>query len=203
MAFKKLSAMSFIADSKRDLENLPPELDLGAQCYTIEEASEYRKTSTGRWIKQDVTEIVFTESGQIDLSAYATKEYVNEQLDAIKLDDYAKIDNPVFNLVNVDEANKTSIAFIKLKAMDNKSVLEVFNATKPGMYTVHCEKGVLGMPEEAAANGYEARGLWFVDWNQTGWMLLVDQEGEAYMQNVKGGIARGWEMLSFVATWNT
>ena len=203
MAFKKLSAMSFIADSKRDLEDLPSDLGLGAQCYTIEEASEYRKTSTGRWIKQDVTEIVFTDSGEIDLSAYATKEYVNEQLDAINLDNYATLDNPVFKMVNVDDTNKTSIAGIQIMAMDNKPVLEVFKSTAVGMYSVYCENGVLGMPAEVIENNHNARGLWFIDRNQNGWMMMIDQGGDSYIQSVKDGIGLGWEMLSFVATWHS
>ena len=87
--------------------------------------------------------------------------------------------------------------------MDNKPVLDVFKSAEVGMYSVYCENGVLGMPPEVSENNYNARGLWFVDRNQTGWMLMIDQEGNSYLQSVKEGIGRGWEMLSFVATWHS
>jgi hypothetical protein len=87
--------------------------------------------------------------------------------------------------------------------MDNKPVLEVFKSATVGMYSVYCENGVLGMPAEVIENNHNARGLWFVDRNQNGWMLMIDQGGDSYIQSVKDGIGLGWEMLSFVATWHS
>jgi hypothetical protein len=50
MAYKKINAVYYIADSKDDLKNLP-EAPMGAECFVIEEAVEYKCTSDNRWFK--------------------------------------------------------------------------------------------------------------------------------------------------------
>ena len=79
MAYKKISAVYFIADSKDDLKNLPV-AQIGAECFVIEEASEYKCTSDNRWFKQTGV----ATSGSIDLTGYATENYVDEAIAKIE-----------------------------------------------------------------------------------------------------------------------
>ena len=72
MAYKRISPMYFMADSKKDLDTLP-ESFMGAECFVIEEACEYKRTSAGKWIKQAFNT---TNNSSIDLTGYATEEYV-------------------------------------------------------------------------------------------------------------------------------
>ncbi len=80
MAYKKINAVYYIADSKNDLKNLP-EAPMGAECFVIEEASEYKCTSDNRWFKQTG---VATQNGSVDLTGYATENYVNEAIAKIE-----------------------------------------------------------------------------------------------------------------------
>lgn len=75
MAYKRINQTYFMADNEADLASLP-KAQMGAECYVIETACEYKCNSQGEWIIQK-------KNGQtpiappIDLSKYATKEYVN------------------------------------------------------------------------------------------------------------------------------
>lgn len=60
MAFKQISSIAFIADSREDLQNLPNR-GMGAECYVIENATEYKQNSKGEWIAQ--TQSVVSEGG--------------------------------------------------------------------------------------------------------------------------------------------
>lgn len=60
MAFKQISSIAFIADSKEDLQALPFR-GMGAECYVIENATEYKQNSKGEWIAQ--TSSVTSEGG--------------------------------------------------------------------------------------------------------------------------------------------
>lgn len=72
MAYKKIRNNVYIADEVNDLI-LIPENDMGASCYVIKEAAEYRLTSKGNWIKQIPP---VAGNSEIDLTGYATEEYV-------------------------------------------------------------------------------------------------------------------------------
>lgn len=76
MAYKKINAVYFIADSKDDLKSLP-EAPMGAECFVIEEAIEYKCTSDNRWFKQSGNAI---QNGSIDLTGYATEDYVDNAI---------------------------------------------------------------------------------------------------------------------------
>lgn len=80
MAYKKINAVYYIADSKDDLKNLP-EAPMGAECFVIEEAVEYKCTSDNRWFKQAGGII---QSGSVDLTGYATENYVDEAIAKIE-----------------------------------------------------------------------------------------------------------------------
>ena len=69
---------SFICDAIEDLKTLPF-VTMGSTCYVIANASKYMVNSKGEWIRQTYgNEIVPGGDGTgIDLSAYATIEYVD------------------------------------------------------------------------------------------------------------------------------
>ena len=110
MAFKKISALYFMADSTEDLINLP-DVQMGATCFVITEACEYKSTSDGEWIKQ----VNFASNGNgntADLTGYATQSYVNEKIG---------------NLVSSAPENLDTLAELATAFKDNKNVLEVLN----------------------------------------------------------------------------
>lgn len=51
MAFEKIRALQYIADTVADLKDIK-ETRMGADCYVIKEACEYKMMSTGEWIRQ-------------------------------------------------------------------------------------------------------------------------------------------------------
>ena len=51
MALKRISDVYFLADTKSDLDSIT-HLQMGSECFVIEEACEYKITSDGKWINQ-------------------------------------------------------------------------------------------------------------------------------------------------------
>lgn len=72
MALKRISSVSFLADSAADLLSIERP-SMGMECYVIEDACSYRCTSDARWIKQIVPT---SAAAEVDLSQYATKDDV-------------------------------------------------------------------------------------------------------------------------------
>lgn len=75
MAWKRINGMYFMADCESDLADLP-KAQMGAECYVIENATEYKCNSQNKWVAQK-KDSIFDE---IDLSEYATKEYVEDRV---------------------------------------------------------------------------------------------------------------------------
>ena len=73
MGYKRINTMYFLADEESDLATLP-KAQMGAECYVISNAIEYKCNSQGEWIPQ------IKEGGKVDMSKYATKEYVEERV---------------------------------------------------------------------------------------------------------------------------
>jgi hypothetical protein len=71
MAYKRISAITFLADYISDLKELPKS-PMGTECHIIENASEYKCNSAGEWILQTIV------SGNCDLSNYYTKLEVDK-----------------------------------------------------------------------------------------------------------------------------
>lgn len=55
MAFKRINQITFMADYISDLETLPS-APMGAECYVIENATEYKCNSSGEWIAQKLSD---------------------------------------------------------------------------------------------------------------------------------------------------
>ena len=51
MAFEKIRAYQYMADTYEDLVSIADER-MGTECYVISEACDYKLMSTGKWIKQ-------------------------------------------------------------------------------------------------------------------------------------------------------
>lgn len=51
MAFEKIRALQYIADTIEDLKNIK-DFRIGTECHVIKEACEYMLMSTGEWIRQ-------------------------------------------------------------------------------------------------------------------------------------------------------
>lgn len=81
MAFDKVRAFQYICDTKDDLKKIP-EKKMGIECFVIKEACEYKLMSDGEWIKQ--IPVGSGVSGDIDLSDYATEQYVDNAIANIK-----------------------------------------------------------------------------------------------------------------------
>lgn len=78
MAYKKIRNDVYAADSYSDLARIP-ERDINSVCYIIDEACEYRLKSTGEWVNQN-TNTVSDSSSEVDLTGYATEEYVDSKV---------------------------------------------------------------------------------------------------------------------------
>ena len=81
MAFEKVRAFQYICDTKEDLKKIP-EKKMGVECFVIKEACEYKLMSDGEWIKQ--IPVGSGTGGDIDLSDYATEQYVDNAIANIK-----------------------------------------------------------------------------------------------------------------------
>ena len=238
MAFKKIRNDGYIADTKEDLL-LINEKDLGAECYVIKEACEYKLMSTGEWIKQ--TRNSSGGSGaDIDLSDYATEQYVDKAISEIEIpsieglateefveEAIANIEIPSVDLTGlasetyVDEAiaainavpvmkmfaedagimasNPGSQFGIALNKGDTRTLPEAMLEKGIGMYSFWIHKSNQSLPTEALAKNSSCRGLCCVDTVKPtgwyGWIILVDQDGDSYVQYIRNSNPQGWKAL--------
>lgn len=86
MAFEKIRALQWIADTKEDLKNIK-EKHIGAECRVIKEACEYMLMSTGEWVKQTPSSDVVIP----DLENY----YSEENLQALSKEEIIEICNQI------------------------------------------------------------------------------------------------------------
>ena len=110
MAFEKIRPYQYICDTKNDLKNIP-EKKMGVECFVIKEACEYKLMSDGEWIKQAAAN-AGGASGDIDLSDYATEQYV---------------DNAIANIV-IPETDLTGLAtetYVGEKIAEAVNTLEI------------------------------------------------------------------------------
>lgn len=74
MAFKKINQVSFMADFVSDLKDLPI-VPMGAECYVIENACEYKCNSMNEWINQTKISSGYSKS-EIDAKLAQLKEEI-------------------------------------------------------------------------------------------------------------------------------
>ena len=81
MAYKRISAIAFLADYISDLETLPKS-PMGAECHVIENAAEYKCNSLGEWVFQYSANKGSNSSGDVNSNPnnYYTKAEVDNQI---------------------------------------------------------------------------------------------------------------------------
>lgn len=187
--FKRLGTDAYLCDSKKDLATLP-EKDMGAEAYVIENSSTYRLTSTGEWIRQNAA--ADSANAEVDLTGYATEEYVDEaltdgkkytdeQVGKIKVPSVANFvkkeelqnyatdvelelvkSNPVFKMFNPNLGGGGQYALF-LTAAENKTLADAMKEQQLGMYSFWMQKGHTDLPASMNAANLSGRGFCCVD----------------------------------------
>lgn len=225
--YKKINQVYFIADTKDDLA-LIPDPKMNDECFVIQDACEYKAMSTGEWVKQvpPVSSSTSSEgSSEIDLSTYATIEYVDgrfaEDEDAPAWDTIASKEDvrSAVNGLASEQYVKDAIAAnnsikdvygdahafgLMVDSSDNKTLVEaMLEKGKVGMYNFHVEKGSPGQPDAVVEKNSSCRGIACVDTyrsdtNWYGWILMFDHDGEVYTQYIRNAEPKGWKKLATV-----
>lgn len=191
MAFQRYGQhdQSFICDVKEDLNQLK-NLNMGSTCYVISEAAKYMINSKGEWILQSGVKTPST-SPTVDLTGYATEEYVNNTVAAI----------PASKMFNEDptimESNPGSQFGIALNNGDSRTIPEAMLAKGIGMYNLWVHKSNADLPAAAFAKKSSCRGLCCVDTVKDtgwyGWIILIDHEGVMYSRYIRNSVPSEWK----------
>lgn len=187
MAYKRISPMYFIADAEQDLQLLSGAL-MGAECYVIEEACEYKCNSKGEWVKQIITPTA--SSGNVDLSNYVTKDELQQTFTD------TKIDNIFGENDEIMASNPGSAFGIALNNGDTKTLPEAMLEKGIGLYTFWVHKSNTDLPAEAKAKNSSCRGLCCVDTVKEtgwyGWIQLFDHDGYMYTRYIRNSVPTEW-----------
>ena len=243
MAFEKIRPYQYICDTKNDLKNIP-EKKMGVECFVIKEACEYKLMSDGEWIKQ-VTANAGGAGGDIDLTDYATEQYVDNaianivipetDLTGLATEDYVRgkiteavnaieipsieglatedqlkeaialiNHNPIMNMFDEDPeimaSNPGSKFGIALNSGDARTLPEAMLEKGVGMYNFWIHKSNTSLPKEALAKKSSCRGICCVDTIKPtgwyGWALLIDQDGDFYVQYIRNSAPQGWKSVT-------
>lgn len=187
MAYKKIRNDVYAADSYSDLARIP-ERDINSVCYVIDEACEYRLKSTGEWVNQNISA---TSSGNVDLTGYATEEYVdnktNSNLSTAKQYADAKArevsnkipsvtglateaaveevaSNPVLKAFDFTRnPSKEDGQAVYLTANDVTTLAQAMQEKGLGLYNIWLSKGRSDLPASMIANNTSGRGFACVD----------------------------------------
>lgn len=243
MAFEKIRPYQYICDTKNDLKNIP-EKKMGVECFVIKEACEYKLMSDGEWIKQAAAN-AGGAGGDIDLSDYATEQYVDNaianivipetdltglatetyvgekiaeavntleipSIEGLATEDQLKEaialinDNPIMNMFDEDPeimaSNPGSKFGIALNSGDARTLPEAMLEKGVGIYNFWIHKSNTSLPKEALAKKSSCRGICCVDTVKPtgwyGWALLIDQDGELYVQYIRNSAPQGWKSVT-------
>lgn len=228
MAYKRISAVYFLADSKEDLKNIPTP-KMGAECFVIEDACEYKITSTGKWVKQSAATSSSGES--VDLTGYATEDYVDNAVEGISIpsvdglasEEFVEeaiasiaipsleglateefVNQAIIDATHVEDIYGDAHMFgLMVDSDENRTLIEAMLAKGKGMYNFHVEKGSPGLPDAVVAKNSSCRGICCVDTyrsdtNWYGWILMYDQDGDVYTQYIRNAEPKGWKQVAFV-----
>lgn len=88
MALKRISAVYYLADTAKDLESIT-NLQMGSECFVIEEACEYKITTEGKWVNQSKSSSGSTESG-------ITKEEMESAIEGLASEEF--VENAIANI---------------------------------------------------------------------------------------------------------
>lgn len=159
---------------------------------------------------------------EVDLSNYWSKN--PEDVEALKLalgmkEEVARLEEKIETLeTDLRETitnlpanllfNENGDFAIKLSASMNTSLVDyMFTLEKPGMYTIYAERGCPDNPFSAVDSSF--RGICHISQLETdkpssatgtqkmyGWIMLFDQEGNAYTNYIRRSVASGWVNLN-------
>lgn len=121
MAFEKVRAFQYVADSIEDLAEIK-ESKMGTECYVIKEACEYKLKSDGNWVKQ----VPASSGADVDLTGYATEFYVDNAISNLASEDYVKNEIANINIPEVDLTNYATQSFVN-EAVEGFVLEEKFN----------------------------------------------------------------------------
>ena len=181
---------SFICDTLEDLAQLP-KLNMGSTCYVISEAAKYMINSQGEWIIQSANKTPTAGGSSVNLSKYATIEYV----------DNAFAEMPAAKMFEEDpaimEANPGSKFGLALNSGDSRTIAEAMLAKGIGMYNLWVHKSNADLPAAAYAKQSSCRGLCCVDTIKDtgwyGWIILIDHEGVMYSRYIRKSVPSEWK----------
>ena len=188
MALKRISDVYFLADTKSDLDSIT-HLQMGSECFVIEEACEYKITSDGKWINQSKVASNSSAAGSNEncvskeemesaiaaieipsIDGLATREEVMEAVASVEIPSVEGLASEFY----VDEAIKNAGMFediygeehmfgLMVNARDNISLVDAIKDKGHGFYNFWIEKGSVGQPEEVIAKNSSCRGMVCVD----------------------------------------
>ena len=147
---------------------------------------------TEKFVKDEVAKIEVPS-----IEGLASEEFVNEALELIK-------SAPVMKMFAEDAdimaSNPGSQFGIALNKGDNRTLPEAMLEKGVGLYNFWIHKSNSSLPAEAFAKNSSCRGLCCVDTVKStgwyGWILLVDQDGDAYIQYIRNAEPQGWKNLT-------
>ena len=125
------------------------------------------------------------------------EERINERIDNVEAEIKETIANLPANLL----FNENGDFAIKLRAAMNTSLVDyMFTLERPGMYTIYAERGCPDNPFSAVNSSF--RGICHItqlekeNQQMYGWIMLFDQEGNAYTNYIRRSEASGWVCLN-------
>ena len=203
MALKRISDVYFLADTKSDLDSIT-HLQMGSECFVIEEACEYKITSDGKWINQ--SKVVSNSSAAGSNENCVSKEEMESAIAAIEIPSVEGLASESY----VDDAIKNAGMFediygeehmfgLMVNAEDNISLVDAIKDKGHGFYNFWIEKGSVGQPEEVIAKNSSCRGMVCVDTVKPtgkwyGWIIMFDHDGDMYTQYIRNGEPKGWKL---------
>ena len=179
MAIKQINSTYYQVDTKEDLKNINV-VKMGLEAFVIKEACEYTMMSTGEWVKQ--AQATGT-TGEVDLTGYATENYVDEAIKTATHMDKDYGEAHMFGLM--------------VDSTDGKTLIEAMYEKGKGMYNFHIEKGSPGLPDAVVEKNSSCRGICCVDTLKPtgwyGWIIMFDQDGDMYVQYIRNSEPKGWK----------
>lgn len=172
--------------------------------------------ATEQYVDNAIANIVIPET---DLTGLATENYVGEKIaeavntleipsiEGLATEDQLKEaialinDNPIMSMFDEDPeimaSNPGSKFGIALNSGDARTLPEAMLEKGVGMYNFWIHKSNTSLPKEALAKKSSCRGICCVDTVKPtgwyGWALLIDQDGELYVQYIRNSVPQGWK----------
>lgn len=225
--YKLLRKDCYICDTAQDLVRISErEKDMGATCYVIKEACDYKLMSTGEWVKQAETAV----AGDVDLTGYATEEFVNKAIATIDVSNFAtkaavqavanKIPdtsgfaknsevnevktNPILKVFDFTRnTSKEDGQSIYLAANDTTTLAQAMQAKGLGLYNIWISKTRSDLPASMIANNTSGRGFACVDLQTKaepekfiGYAVLFDKLNRMYYKFFNKGVEGPWMKVS-------